>query len=62
MGMQPILPITVPVKTSKVPPVNVTVMVTESFGVNRPLDNVIFTLSATKIKEKFSLLHSPRVH
>ena len=39
--MQPILPATLPVKRSKVPPVNITVTVTESFGVNRPLDPLL---------------------
>ena len=37
IGMQAILPITVPSKRSKVPSVNVKAIVTESFGVNKPI-------------------------
>ena len=36
-GIQPIPPFTVPSERSRVLPVNVSVTVTESFGVNRPL-------------------------
>ena len=36
MGMQPILPSQCPSKRSKVPPINVMVTVTESFGMTRP--------------------------
>ena len=45
-----IMPITVPVKKIKVPPVNITVTVTNSWGVNRPYATQVFAAAAISVR------------
>ena len=53
--MQPILPITVPVKDSKVLPVNVTVTVTDSLGVSEVFNYLVVSgIQCTQKQKLFS--------